>query len=103
MGLGLTPLFFARLCFATALSLSSLSSLLFLRSVSWGLCGFSVAFGCIRDNQLTMMLGKDYMLAIVIVNYEGRCVCGSRPETKQEFGESVSARVIFHAPVLMYV
>lgn len=44
-----------------------------------------------------MMLGKDYMLAIVIVNYEGRCVrvCRSRPETKQEFGESVCAHVIF--------
>lgn len=26
-----------------------------------------------------MMLGKDYMLAIVIVNYEGRCVCRSQP------------------------
>lgn len=28
-----------------------------------------------------MMLGKDYMLAIVIVNYEGRCICRSRLET----------------------
>lgn len=26
-----------------------------------------------------MMLGKDYMLAIVIVNYEGRCVCRTQP------------------------
>lgn len=25
-----------------------------------------------------MMLGKDYMLAIVFVNYEGRCMCLGR-------------------------
>lgn len=83
-------------------SLSSLPSLLFFHSMSWVLCGYSAAFCCIRGDQLTMMLGKDYMLAIVIVNYEGRCVCRSQPETKQEFGESVCAHVIFHAQVLIY-
>lgn len=26
-----------------------------------------------------MMVGKDYMLAIVIVNYEGRCIWQKKP------------------------
>lgn len=48
------------------------------------LCGFSSVVCCISGNQLTMMLGKDYMLAIVIVNYEGRCICPRWLETKRQ-------------------
>lgn len=60
----------------------SLLALLFFLSVLV-LCGFSSAVCCISGNQLTMMLGKDYMLAIVIVNYEGRCIFSRWLETKR--------------------
>lgn len=46
-----------------------------------------------------MMLGKDYMLAIVIVNYEGRCVCRSRPGAAQCQCECASVRVCVSASV----
>lgn len=56
-----------------------------------------------------MMLGKDYMLAIVIVNYEGRCICRSRLETSLgglEFkilSECVCARMCARAQAWVYV